>query len=197
MKFEYVLPILALGSLIAPAFSAQVAVANYVYSGSSPSGSYPDSGSELTDSIDVTLAWGGATTINASHVGPLVGWRFTTPRIRFNFANAVTIRKVIVWAADSDNAAGVGLPTHLKLSDPNSTFSQTFAVTNPVGAGWTIPLELSGFFVNTNALVVEATPGSEWTMLSQVNFDDAPEPGTTALLACGVLPMLLRRRRAE
>ncbi|QYY34442.1 PEP-CTERM sorting domain-containing protein [Ruficoccus sp. ZRK36] len=186
-------------SVLCPLASAEIPVLNYSYS-TSPSGSYPDSGgTELTDGVDETVAWGSGMTIDGSDAVPLVGWLNNNASITFNFSEEETIRSVTVWAADSDNYAGVGLPATITLSTPGEAFSQTFNVVNPAGNGTTIPLTFSGFSVTTDQFVVSFTRASQWTMLSEVEFSDVPEPAHVgAVLALGALLWVgVRRQRKQ
>ena len=158
---------------------------SYTYTNGGPHANYPDPGRvELTDGHTFNIAWGGGAPINAGDVVGLSGWDGRAPGIAFAFASTVTITDVTVWAADSDGAAAVYLPTSITLSTPGG-FSQVFPVTNPVGSGSTVPIALSGFSVTTNSLTVSLTPApaNRWTMLSEVEFaSNIPEPGQTAVL---------------
>lgn len=187
-------------ALLALAFSlsasaAQIPVSSYSYP-TSPHGSYPDSGGELTDGTNVTPAWGSGINM-AGKTGPLVGWLNNNPAVTFNFAVAEQIKEIIVYAADSDNSAGVGLPSSFIVSTSGG-FSKTYSVTNPAGSGTTVPIILSGFDVTSDNFTVSAIRDSQWTMFSEVEFystSSVPTPaglGLVGLVALGIL----RRRSA-
>lgn len=173
-----------------------VAIQSYSYL-TGASGGYPDTGGvELTNGVDLTDAW---PTPGFSNTAPLVGWQNSDPFIRFNFAPNTTITQATLWFADSDGAAGVGMPSQVTLT--TTGFSQSFLITNPVGSGTTVPVVLSGFSVNTDHLDVNVTRIQEWTMISEVTFAaPIPEPATAAALMGGVLGLVAvgarRRPRA-
>jgi hypothetical protein len=174
--------------------SGAITVQSYSHT-PAPSSSYPDSGTqELTDGIANVPTWGGGNTITSGDIGPFVGWLFTDASTTFTFDNSYTVGRVTVWAADSDGAAGVGLPLTITLTDPNSSFTQTFPVTNPVGAGYMLPIVLDGFSVNTNQLQVSFTRGQAWTMLSEVSFETVPEPSSGIMMAVTSLFVFRRKR---
>jgi hypothetical protein len=129
----------------------------------------------------------------------LVGWQSRNPGVQFNFGAMATISSVTVWAADSDGQAGVALPTLINVRTLSGSFSQDFSITNPVGNGNTVPIELSGFSVTTDALIISATRdplNNNWTMFSEVEFVSAiPEPTAPAFLVELAGLALLRRRR--
>lgn len=183
-------------------FATQAAIltsSGYNYIGSSPSGSYPDSsGLELIDGVANNIAWGGGNTISYGDVGALAGWDGYAPTIRFNFAQSVNLTGVTVWAADSDGSAAVYLPSQITLSTTGG-FSQSFSVTNPVGAGATVPITLSGFSVSSDNLTVTVTPhpADRWTMLSEVIFTgNIPESSQSAAMAgLGALAIVYLRHR--
>ncbi|MBC8011245.1 MAG: hypothetical protein H7067_14255 [Burkholderiales bacterium] len=174
----------------------------YVYT-SSPSGGYPDSGGELNDGVANSVAWDGVATITPAHVAPLVGWDGVNPVVTLTFASPVTITSVVAWFADSNGAAAVALPTGITLSD-GAGFSQVFGVTDPAGAGSTVPLLLDGFSLTTSTLTLDAQRvtlgGYHWTMASEIQVFGTtaiPEP-TTYASALGILALVtvgLRRRR--
>lgn len=124
----------------------------------------------------------------------LVGWDSVNPSIRFDFPTA-TVTSFTIWAADSDGAAGVALPTSIRLRILDMSFDQTFSVTDPAGNGSTVPLAFSGFSVTTSSLVVEAARAGQWTMLSEVTFGTIPEPSSVGLAMMGVGALLCRRTR--
>lgn len=175
------------------AAAAQLSVASYSYL-TSPHGNYPDSGGELTDGTNVTEAWGAGVNMFGK-TAPLVGWLNNSPSVQFTFASAEQVKEIIVYAADSENHAGVGLPATFTVTTPGG-FNQTFSVTNPSGDGTTVPIVLSGFNVSSSVFNISAVRNHQWTMFSEVEFyntSSVPAPaglGLTALIAIG----LLRRR---
>lgn len=187
------LKFLCLAALAFPfsANAAVVSVNSYDYTpGPNPNGSYPDpSGGELTDGVTFTTVWPDTALF-----GPLAGWLNTDPSITFNFDSTATVSMVQVWAADSNGEAGVALPSTITVRTPDSSFSQTFNVTDPAGSGTTVRLDLTGFQVTTDSLVIESTRANQWTMFSEVRFDTVPEPSSALLLGLSGL-FLLRRRR--
>ncbi len=189
--------VLALGlGASAPAFATQWFATGYSYS-VSPNGAYPDSGGELTNGVTYSLAWGGAAPIGPAEVVQLSGWQNTNTTITFSFAAPVNIGSVSVYFADSNGAAGVGMPDSVTLSDGGS-FSQTFLVTDPAGGGSTVESVFSGFSVSTTTLRVSFVRDYQWTMISEVQFfSPVPEPASFAAVA-GLAALggaLVRRRR--
>lgn len=178
-----------------------IPVESYGYN-TSPSGSYPDSGgTELTDGVALTIAWGSGVSIGYADVAPLAGWQGGNPDITFYFDGPVTIRSFTAWFADSDGHAGVYLPSSLTLSVPGGGFSQVFSVTNPDGNGSTVPLTFGGFEITTDEIRLSAVNPFNWVMISEVSFSGTPvpEPANAAGLA-GVfasLWALAGRRRAR
>ena len=178
--------------------AAQWFSTGYGYS-TGPSGSYPDSGGELTNGITYSLAWGGAGSVNAGDVVQLVGWQNTNTTITFTFAEPVNIGSVSIYFADSNGAAGVGMPGSVTLSDGGS-FSQTFPVADPAGGGSTVESVFGGFSVSTSTLRVSFVRGYEWTMISEVQFfSPAPVPESSSFgFVAGLVALggaLARRRR--
>lgn len=179
----------------ATASAATVVVSSYAYL-AGPSQDYPDSGGELTDGIQHSVAWTvPSTNITYADVTALSGWQSSNPIIQFNFAAAIQVASVTVWAADSDGSAGVGLPSSIVIRTPDNLFSRTFPIANPAGNGSTVQLILSGFSVNTSSLIVEANRANQWTMLSEVEFSSIPEPTSSALWGLAVAGCLIRRKR--
>lgn len=190
MKFTSLFSVLALSQIAHGALVVQ----SYDHS-PSPNPSYPDIGNvELIDGIADVPTWGGGNSIGAADIGPFVGWLGTDAATTFTFDNTYTVGQVTVWAADSDGAAGVGLPQTIILSDPNSSFTQTFVITNPSGNGNMLPIVMSGFSVVTNQLQISFTRGQEWTMLTEVQFESVPEP-SIAILAGTICVFAFRRKR--
>lgn len=174
--------------------AAMLPITGYSYL-AGPSGSYPDSsGMELRDGITASLAWGAGISLGYSDVAGLAGWLNSSPSIQFNFASPQTVQQVIVWAADSDGYAGVGLPSSILLTAPGG-FSQSFSIYNPLGNGSTIPLILGGFEFTASSFTVTATPVHTWTMLSEVQAFSTPEPAALGLMLTGGTVLLNRRRR--
>lgn len=187
----------ALLSLASSATAAAVVVSSYSYL-TGPSSSYPDSGGELINGITFSKAWSNPpTTINGSDVVELSGWRSTNPRIRFNFAEVSQVQSFTVWAADSNNGAGVGLPSNILLRSLDNTLIQSFSITDPPGSGSTVPLVLSGFSVNASSLIVEIVRDYEWTMLSEVQFSSVPEASTVTVAGLLGVAAIHRRRRVS
>jgi hypothetical protein len=192
----------ALALAAVPALQATlIPVQSYSY-GTAPSGSYPDSGGvELTDGITNSIVWNGSNSPSFAQVSPLAGWQFSAPNILFTFAGPVTIGSFTVWAADSNGAAGVYVPSSLTLSAPSAAFSQTFATVDPAGSGTVVPLTFSGFTVTTNQIRLTAVNPFNWTMFSEVQFFAAPapvpEPASASALAGAFAAgcVLFRRRR--
>ena len=188
MKSTTILLTLAASSLASGAITVQ----SYSHS-PGPSSSYPDSGQELTDGIANVLTWGGGNILNSSHIAPFVGWRSTNASTTFTFDTTYNLGSVTVWASDSDGTAGVGLPTTITLTDPNSAFTQAFTVINPAGNGNMLPITMSGFSVTTDQLQVSFVRGSEWTMVTEVSFAAVPEPSTALLIS--LIPLFAFRRK--
>jgi hypothetical protein len=177
------------------AFATQWFATGYGYS-VAPSGSYPDSGGELTDGITYSMAW-GAGPIGYEDVVNLAGWNNTDTTITFTFAAPVNIGSVSIYFADSNGAAGVGMPDSVTLSD-GGAFSQVFPVSDPVGGGSTVESVFGGFNVSTTTLQVSFARHYQWTMLSEVQFFSAvPEPSSFAAFAgfAALGGALVRRRR--
>lgn len=172
--------------------AALLPIASYSYN-AGYSGSYPDSGGELTDGVDATVAWGAGLSITYSDVAPLVGWQGGSPSVTFHFASSQTVRQVVVWAADSNGSAGVGLPDAITLTTSGG-FNQNFTITDPTGDGHTVALTLGGFAFTSDNFTVTATPGYQWTMLSEVQAYDVPEPAALMLLGVGGVLIAARRR---
>ena len=191
---KYLLTLFSLGGIsLAPA--ASVAVSSYSYL-ISPSSTYPDTGgSELTDGVTYSAAWAvPPSNIGYEDVVNLTGWSSNRPIIQFNFATVTDVGMVTIWIADSDGAAGVGIPQTITVRTLDSSFSQTFAITDPAGSGTTVPIILSGFSVNAASLVIDIEPNHQWTMLSEVQFNSIPEPSAFALVGIGLAGILRRRR---
>ncbi|MGJ8725613.1 MAG: PEP-CTERM sorting domain-containing protein [Roseibacillus sp.] len=182
---------------LTPFAGAAITVSSYSHS-PNPAASYNDSGTqELTDGVAVVPTWGTGITITTAQIGPFVGWQGTDAATTFTFDSIQTVGQVTVWASDSDGVAGVRLPSTITLSDPNSSFSQTFMVNNPGGNGVMRPITLDGFSVQTDQMEVSftrATTGS-WTMLTEVEFNSVPEPSTAGLLAVASALLLRKKRR--
>ena len=181
--------------------AATIAVDSYDYGAVPPANSnYLDTGgTELTDGTAIVNVWGG-TPPTSTDIIPLVGWQNTDPSITFNFASSVTVGLIEVWAADSDGIAAVLLPSSITVRTPDNSFTQTFNIPDPAGNGSTVKLDLTGFTVTTNALVIEprradpGVPNDDFIMLSEVRFDTVPEPSSIALFGLAGLSLLRRRR---
>ena len=168
-------------TFIGSASAEYVVPTNYVYVTAPPaSGNYSDAAAtKLSDLFaGSVVVWPGS-----ANVTPLVGWENLDPTITFNFDGNVDISEVVVFAADSDNSAGVNLPTSITLSTSGG-FSQAFSVENPPGDSRTVPIRLSGFSVTTDDLTVTMnrnTVGS-WTMVSQIDCFDTSMPYKDAIV---------------
>ena len=117
-------------------------------------------------------------------------------QVTFHFDTPQLLDTVIAYLADSENSAGVGLPTMINLSTSDG-FSQDFVVENPPGSGTTVPLAMSGLYLLTDHVTLTATRGHEWTMATELEFYAyIPEPSTAVLLILGLACMLgcVRRR---
>lgn len=186
-------------ALAASSFAQTIPVASYSY-GTPPDSGYPDSGgTELTDGIDLTLAWGYGISIGYEDVVPLAGWQGYDPNVTFFFDGFVTVGSFTAWFADSNGHAGVYLPTSITLSAPGG-FSETFLVTDPAGDGSTVPLSFGGFEVFTDRITLTAVNPHNWVMMSEVSFAGAtiPEPAAAAGLLgvfAGVWTLARRRTR--
>ena len=180
-----------------PASAQLVPLTGYTYL-RSPSSSYPDSGgTELRDGIDETIAWGGGVSISAAQVAPLVGWLNGNPSLRITWDDATTVRSVILWFADSDGAAGVGLPDSVTLATDTATLG-TFTIADVPGAGSTVPITIGGLSLTEGHLRITANRHFQWTMLSEVQASTViPEPAVAGMLFLAVPACLalLRRRR--
>ena len=177
-----------------------ITVDSYTYGTAPDSSGYKDSGGELTDGITASLAWGDGISIGLADVVNLTGWLNSAPTITFNFATAQLINNFKVFAADSDNYAGVSLPESILLSTAEG-FSQLFSVSNPAGNGSVVALEFAGFATTSNAITLSMAPSSSWTMLSEVQFfydtqsptASVPAPEALAIMLCGMAFMVRRK----
>lgn len=158
---------------------------------------YDTAFTKLTDGVDSVGAWGGAGAVD---ITAFAGWFYTggAASITFNFGGNVSIDSVTLWAADSDDAAGVGLPVNVTLAGAGG-FSQGFPITNPAGTGTTVPLVLSGFSYTGDSITLTIPANYQWLMLSEVTFTGAsavPEPSAYAALAgVAALGIVVWRRR--
>lgn len=196
MKYELFLTVIGIAFLCSSLAPAAITVAGYSLNPRN-SNDYPDSGGEMTDGITDSRAWSiPATTISFADVVALTGWLNRDPSITFSFSEAVNVRSFTVWAADSDNSAGVGLPSAVNIRTPDNSFTRTFTVnaSDYPGSGFTRPLTFSGFSVTSDELIVTATRAHQWTMLSEVQFSAIPEPKSGLLCGVGLLLFLIRSR---
>jgi hypothetical protein len=157
-----------------PVQASLISVSSYQYN-AAPSDSYPDSGIELTDGITDSLAWGVGLSIYYSDVTNLTGWLSTDPSITFNFANSQIVNAIKVFAADSNGAAGVALPSSILVSTIDG-FSQHFNVDDPAGDGKTVVLDLTGFSTSSRVFTLTMARSAQWTMLSEVQFFNDTSP---------------------
>lgn len=158
--------------LAIPAQAALLSVDSYAYT-SAPHPNYPDSGGELTDGVAQNIAWGNGNTITVADVQPLVGWLGTSPGVTFSFATPQIVEEIVVWVADSNGSAGVAVPQSIRVTTIDG-FDQNFLVTDPAGAGMTVPISLGGFTTTSSSFSVTAVRSASWTMLSEVLFFDEP-----------------------
>ena len=152
---------------------------SYITNPSSPT--YSDSNySKLTDGVAVVPVWGGS---GDADVNSLVGWLNVNPSISFGFSSRAKVSEIRVWAADSDNSAGVGLPSQITVSTTEG-YNRSFSITNPAGSGNTVELSLKDINTLSDRFVVTATRGSQWTMFSEVQFQFcAPTLRVVAMLS--------------
>jgi hypothetical protein len=201
--------LLLLFTLTVPAQAAQISVSSYTLG--TPPG-YPDTGgNELTNGVTSVVVWATPSPPAPIEGDALVGWEnIDFPSMTFNFGGPVQIGSATGWLADSDGAAGVGLPVAMRLTTPGG-FDMTFPVANPAGAGTTVPITVSGFDITTTSLTVTLTrdPGVNndpnlvgpdiysWTMVSEMQFftPAIPEVSTALLSGAAVLGFMMRRRR--
>lgn len=144
----------------------QISTSLYSYSYSvNPSSSYPDAGGgELKDGTKSMNVWPSSIT----SYDPLVGWLNSNPTMTFNFSSTQDVTEIRIWAADSDNSAGVGLPGSITITADG--ISKTFNVTNPSGSGTTVVLSLTGFFIKSSSITITISRAYEFTMLTEVEF---------------------------
>ena len=190
------------GSVLSAQSAALIVDGGYTATaGTNPA--YLDTGGvELTDGVALTPVWPDAAAI-----GPLTGWQNIDATMTFNFNSQVNVNQITVWAADSDGAAGVGLPESIRVR--SGAFDQTFAVTNPAGDGVMVPITIGGLNLSTTSVQLDIARDTsltnpnccdgtyEWTMVSEVQFDGlVPEPSVGLLFGVGTFGLIARRRRA-
>lgn len=186
--------------LAAPSIAATVAI-EYFYLSGRGSSSYPDStyssgSGELNDGAAASTTWAPGKTTTLAEVDDHVGWLSTSPDLRVEIAPLQLINSVTIWAADSNQNAGVALPSSIRLRTDDG-FDQSFPVTDPAGAGTTVPIVISGLNLATDNIRITATQASSWTMFTELQVDASPipEPSSLFLSLSAGAGLLLRRRR--
>lgn len=152
--------------------AAPVSITSYSYN-VSPSSSYRDStGSELSDGIKFVDTWGNGNVLGSGDIAPFVGWFRSTPSITFNFASGSFIDEVILYIADSNGTAGVGIPLSVRLQEVfgGVGFDRTFAIDDPLGSGDVKAFVFSNLGLTTEQFSISMGPRFVWTMLTEVEF---------------------------
>ena len=149
-------------------------------------GRYADgSFTKLKDGIATVPVWGGSSS--SVDVSPLVGWQ-NAVQVRFEFSAPVAIQTATFYFADSNGAAGVAFPRELTLLNSANNGPGSMSVSDPSGAGSTMPVTF-----NLNGLVTDhlilGIPAQDfvggWTMMTEATFTTSaiPEPSTYAAIA--------------
>ena len=180
----------AMGTLALAATSANAAVisvSDYVISTGvgvldpNTGTTFGDSGNQLNDNVTSTS---GSNT---------VGWDYNSgtdrPLTTFDLGSAWDVQTIDFYTRTSN---GTITSIDISVSLDDSTYS---TVTNYAFSAPTASLDVS---LLDNARYVRVTTYStDWSMISEVDFngDAVPEPTTTALLGLGGLALILRRRK--
>ena len=114
--------LLTLGSLCLLANAGQAATVSfeYFYLSSRGSSSYPDStysngNGELNDGAAMSTTWAPGKTTTLAEVDDHVGWLGNSPDLRLEIAASQAVNSITIWAADSNQSAGVALPSSIRL----------------------------------------------------------------------------------
>ena len=161
--------------------------------------SYPDGGSELTDS---TLGLAFSNYSKPSDAAAWVGWFNAdhVPTINFQFDSSQTFSRIMIGTARYDSAA-IGLPSSVTISGTTFEISSTYFGESTDARGW---LVLDGTFPTTFVSDISTisiqfgSSYSQWLMFDEVQFSTIPEPATTAAATGALLlgaTLALRRRR--
>ncbi len=179
----------AMGSLAlaTSANAAVISVSDYVISTGvgvldpNTGTTFGDSGNQLNDNVTSTS---GSNT---------VGWDYNSgtdrPLTTFDLGSAWDVQTIDIYTRTSN---GTITSIDISVSLDDSTYS---TVTNYAFSAPTASLDVS---LLDNARYVRVTTYStDWSMISEVDFngDAVPEPTTTALLGLGGLALILRRRQ--
>ena len=179
----------AMGSLAlaTSANAAVISVSDYVISTGvgvldpNTGTTFGDSGNQLNDNVTSTS---GSNT---------VGWDYNSgtdrPLTTFDLGSAWDVQTIDIYTRTSN---GTITSIDISVSLDDSTYS---TVTNYAFSAPTASLDVS---LLDNARYVRVTTYStDWSMISEVDFngDAVPEPTTTALLGLGGLALILRRRK--
>ena len=180
----------AMGTLALAATSANAAVisvSDYVISTGvgvldpNTATTFGDSGNQLNDNVTSTS---GSNT---------VGWDYNSgtdrPLTTFDLGSAWDVQTIDIYTRTS-NGTITSIDISVSLDDSTSSTVTHYAFSAP-----TASLDVS---LLDNARYVRVTTYStDWSMISEVDFngDAVPEPTTTALLGLGGLALILRRRK--
>ncbi|MEZ7957756.1 MAG: discoidin domain-containing protein [Rubritalea sp.] len=182
----------AMGSLALAATSANAAVisvSDYVIS-TGVGVLDPGTGANFGDTGGVELNDDVTNTTTASNN---VGWNYDSgtdrPLTTFDLGSAWDVQTIDFYTRTTN---GTITSIDISVSLDDSTYS---AVTNYAFSAPNASLDVS---LLDNARYVRVTTYStDWSMISEVDFngDAVPEPTTTALLGLGGLALILRRRK--
>ena len=181
----------AMGSLAlaTSANAAVISVSDYVIS-TGVGVLDPNTGTTFGDIGGVQLNDDVTNTATASNT---VGWDYNSgtdrPLTTFDLGSAWDVQTIDIYTRTSN---GTITSIDISVSLDDSTYS---TVTNYAFSAPTASLDVS---LLDNARYVRVTTYStDWSMISEVDFngDAVPEPTTTALLGLGGLALILRRRK--
>jgi len=182
-----------------------VPVASYSYIGLQPHPSYQDTGTaELTDGVVGTGAWNDPAWVGIRD--PLGLHRDDgqpQPLIEFDLGTILALDAVTIdYLVDHDG--GIYAPDLVTLLASADGLSYTQVAVNmgfddsadPAGAvnGAVRSLTIDFPDVNARFMRLDFRNDDEWTFLSEVTFQQIPEPATLLLLAAGALGLVARRR---